>query len=207
MPSPISEGRMIRKDISKSKGFAALSKESMIVLCVTIPHLNVHGKMNGNPAFVKGECLPRIDWATEGLISGCLKEISRRTNVKYFKFEGLWYIHSVNFKEHQKIKFAGIDHLPSYKPPKRGRTSEELPKNFQVTPAQVEVKVEEEVEGEVQEEVESNGFANSPKGPETAKATRMKRIPSGRMADRVTQEKAAREREKLAKWAKENGVK
>ena len=41
----------------------------------------------------------------------------------------------------------------------------------------------------------------------TTTAPTLKAIPSGRMADRVTQEKAVREREKLAKWAKENGVK
>lgn len=137
-----SKGRMIRSDVSKSKKIASLSKDSIILFLMIIPHLNAHGKMNGSPYHIKGEVVPRLEFFTVPLIEKCLKEITEKTSLKWFQFDGLFYIQSIKWAEHQELRDdrKGSDLLPDY-----SRT----------TPGQVrpEVEVEVEVKEEVQVEV------------------------------------------------------
>lgn len=142
------DGRMIRKDISKSIKFEDLSKESIVLFFMLIPHYSSHGKLNGEAAFIKGEIVPRIKWFTIPLIEKCLKEINDKTNVKWFEFEGLNYIHSLNWFKHQKLdkNKIGTDKLPTYS----GVTQE-------LVTHKVEVKVEVEEEVKDKEEIEAKG--------------------------------------------------
>ena len=140
---------MIRKDISKSNKLDDLSKESIILFLMLVPHYSSHGKLNGEPAFIKGEIVPRLKWFTIPLIEKCLKEISDKTNVKWFEFEGLKYIHSLSWFDHQKLdkNKIGLDKLPSY-----SRVTPELVPHK----VEVEVEVKEEVEDKDKEEVEED---------------------------------------------------
>lgn len=135
MAKPISEGRMIRRDISRSIGFSKLTTESQLLFCLLIPHFNAHGKMNGNVYFIKGEVVPLINKFDIKKIEFCLNEISTHTSVKWFFFNGLHYIHSINWKEHQQLREdkLGTDKLPDY-----SGTSPVL------VPPEVEVEVEVE---------------------------------------------------------------
>lgn len=139
-----SDGRMLRKDISKSSKLDDLSKESIVLFLMLIPHYTSHGKMNGEPAFIKGEVVPRLKWFTIPLIEKCLKEINDKTNVKWFEFEGLNYIHSLTWFDHQKLdkNKIGNDKLPSYSgvTPELGKVTPELLTH--------KVEVKEEVEEE-----------------------------------------------------------
>lgn len=113
----IAEGRMIRKRIAGSKNFAKLSPKAQVLFTMMIPHYNAHGKMNGGSGFIKDEVCPLIKFLTTRTISRYLREISRKTSVKYFRHGGRWWIHSINFNSHhQKLKIdrLGDDHLPSY---------------------------------------------------------------------------------------------
>lgn len=116
MSSPVSEGRMLRKDICKSKRFASLSLESQLLFCLLIPNLNAHGKMNGNIFYIKGEVVPLLDQYGTNTIARCLEEISSKTNLKWYEHDGLFYIQSINWEEHQSLRKdkLGIDRLPDY---------------------------------------------------------------------------------------------
>ena len=108
---------MIRKRISESKNFAKLSPKAAALFTMLIPHFNAHGKMNGGPGFVKDEVCPLIKWMTTRTIPRLLREISQKTNVKWFKVGGRWWLHSLNFhSKHQKLKTdrLGDDEMPSY---------------------------------------------------------------------------------------------
>lgn len=158
-----SQGRMIRKSISQSKGIAQLSPESISLFCMLIPHFNAHGKMNGDPYFIKGEVVPRIKWFTVEKIKKCLKEISQKTNVKWFIHDGLWYIHSLNFKEHQELREErlGDDCLPSY--PGLLRDYSMSSRNLSDIEVEEEVEDKEEVkeEDKVEEEVKEQDKGKS----------------------------------------------
>lgn len=129
---------MIRKSISRSKHFAALSERAQVLFCIMIPHLNGHGKMNGEPNFVKGEVCPLLKWATVQAIGRALLEISSKTQVKWFVDgkSGLRFIHALDWKDHQDVREdrLGDDFLPDYS----GRL-----------PDKSSIEVEVEVEGEV----------------------------------------------------------
>ena len=113
----IAEGRMIRKRISESRGFAGLSPKAAALFGMMIPHFNAHGKMNGGPGYVKDEVCPLVKYLTIRTIQRLLREISKKTNVKWFKSNGRWWLHSLNFNsKHQNLKKdrMGEDDLPSY---------------------------------------------------------------------------------------------
>lgn len=143
----LSDGRMIRKSISQSGRLSSLSKESLILWFFLRPHFSSHGKMNGNPHFIKGEIVPKIDFFDLKTIEKSLKEISDKTSTKWFEYNGLMYIQDVEFMKTQKINAyrIGEDRLPSF--------SQELVKSeSRVIPAKEEVKTE------VKEEVKTWSF-------------------------------------------------
>jgi hypothetical protein len=56
--APRAQGRMIKRDISNSNGFAQLSPNAAVLFTMLIPHFNAHGKLNGGPGFIKDEICP-----------------------------------------------------------------------------------------------------------------------------------------------------
>lgn len=159
----IAEGRMIRRRIALSNSFSKLSPKSAILFTMIIPQLNAHGKMQGDAGFVKAVVCPKLKYLTTRNIPRLLVEISRKTNVKYFKHDKMWWIHSINFNtKHQKLKIdrLGDDNLPSYPGLKQDFSGEVRDKSRVCLPeVEVEGKVEEEVE------VEGNGVANTTPNP------------------------------------------
>jgi len=117
MASPKTRGRMINRDISDSKGFAKLSPEAAVLFVMMIPHFSPYGKLNGDPGYLKGGICPRVKYLTVAKIPKLLEEITEHTSVKWFEYDGRYWIHSLNFiTEHQNINLerAGPDLLPSY---------------------------------------------------------------------------------------------
>ncbi len=116
-------GRMINQDIGLSTKVAHLSPEALALFCLLIPHFNSHGKMLANPYVIKGNVCPLVEWLTVEVIETCLAEISSRTNVKWWRDErGLFYLHSLNWKDHQTLREdrMGPDHLPNFPGGKEG---------------------------------------------------------------------------------------
>src|SRR3990167_1517574 len=107
---------MIRKSISRSSSFSCLSIRSQVIFCMIIPHQNTFGKLNGELHFIKGEVCPKIKWATIRSIEKCLKEITKKTSMKWFKFQGLNYIHSLDFFDHNEVRDdrKGKDDMPDF---------------------------------------------------------------------------------------------
>jgi len=148
MATPLSPGRMIRKDVSRSRGIASLTPEAMALFCLLIPHYSSHGKLNGEPMFIKGEVCPLVPYLDLPTIERCLKEISEKTNVDWFEGpDNCMYLHSLNFSEHQALRKdkIGVDRLPS-SPKSKSRTSPvPVPEKSRTSPGDVPSEVEVEV--------------------------------------------------------------
>lgn len=143
MADPKTDGRMIRKDVSGSHKIAALSPEAAVLFFMLIPHYNAHGKMNGGPGYIKDEIVPYIEYFTYENLATYLTEISIKTNVKWFRHEGRWWLHSLKFlSDHQKLDAAklGQDLLPTYSGVSPDLVESEYPHKEEV---EVEVKEEE----------------------------------------------------------------
>ncbi len=145
---------MIRRDVSKSQKIASLSKESTILFLMIIPHLNSFGKLNGSPHFIKGEVVPLLEYFDIKLIEKCLKEITEKTNVKWFKVAGLHYLQSINWEEHQDLRESrrGHDELPDFI--RQSDNSIDIMEKSGSSPGQVRPEVKVEVEVEVKGKVE-----------------------------------------------------
>lgn len=148
-----SKGRMIRKGISKSKGIASLSMTSRCLFFMIIPHLNGYGKANGSPYFIKGEVVPLIDAYSVKEIEKCLKEISKKTNMKWFDSDGLLCIHSIKWEEHQDLRKdrLGADELPTYSGTTPGLIRHEVELELK---EEVELELKEEGQGFVEDSIE-----------------------------------------------------
>lgn len=145
-------GRMINQDISLSTRVASLSPEALALFCLMIPHFNSHGKMMANPHVIKGTVCPLIDWLTVERVEASLLEISTKTNVKWWRDErGLYYLHSLNWKDHQSLREdrLGPDHLPDY-PGENGTIPGQLPEYYGTNPAKGKGR-EEKIEGKVKD--------------------------------------------------------
>lgn len=116
MASPTARGRMIRRSISESKKIASLSPEAAVLFVMLIPHLNAHGKMPGGPGVVKDEVVPLIPYISYETTPGLLREISEKTNLKWFRQGARWWIHALDFHDHQDLRAdkLGSDDLPSW---------------------------------------------------------------------------------------------
>ena len=117
MPDPRPQGRMIRRSIAVDRGVARLDATQTAVFCMLLPHLDSHGKMIGEPAYLKEVALPFATWATVPVVEDALKAINRHTSVKWFKHkDGRRYLHAVQFERHQKLEKnrLGADLLPSH---------------------------------------------------------------------------------------------
>ena len=116
MASPTARGRMIRRSISESVNFSRLSAEAAVLFVLLVPHFNAHGKMPGGPGVIKDEVVPLIPYINYGTIPGLLQELSDKTNVKWFQVGAKWWLHALDFHDHQDLRAdrLGSDDLPSW---------------------------------------------------------------------------------------------
>ena len=117
MADPTVPGRMIRRSIATHRGVAKLTPEATAIFCMVIPHLSGHGKMLAEPEIIKQVCLPFARWATVAVVEKSLREISRHTNLKYFKGpDGRRYLHALSWAKHQILKTdkLGANYLPDF---------------------------------------------------------------------------------------------
>jgi len=109
--------RLLSKDISSDNGFASLRIQSQVLFLMLIPHYTSYGKMRCDGHVCKGTIAPLLSWGTPEIFEDALKDISKHTSVKYFKYKGLGYLKAVKFNEYQKNlrPFRGAkDKLPDY---------------------------------------------------------------------------------------------
>ncbi|KKM78774.1 hypothetical protein LCGC14_1356520 [marine sediment metagenome] len=145
------KGRMLNQDISTSDKIASLPPKSLALFFLLIPHFNAHGKQHGGPGHIKDIICPKITWLTQRVIANCLQEISEKTNVKWFNTKGVWYLHALNWSEHQDLKEdrKGLDLMPDFNDAESSLGA--VRDKSGISPAQkvkVKVKVEGQVEGE-----------------------------------------------------------
>jgi hypothetical protein len=118
---------MIRKDISTSQKFASLSERARLLFVMILPHLDGYGKLNGSAHYIKGAVVPLFEEYTVQVIETCLREISDKTNIKWFQHKCLDYLHAINWAEHQQLRRLAPDRLPNWTPENSGRTPAPVP--------------------------------------------------------------------------------
>ena len=109
--------RLITDEIAKSNKLPQLSPDALNLFFLLLPHFSVHGKSLGDPHYIKGKVCSKFKRFTPDKVSKCLKEISEKTNVKWFKVDNIYYLHSLNYSDHQpglRRDRSGKDLLPDF---------------------------------------------------------------------------------------------
>jgi hypothetical protein len=135
----MAQGRMLRKEICESDSFAALKDtKAQLLVCLLTPWWDDHGKMIGDPRWIKGNIVRKLQQFTEKEISRCLAVIDNKLDVQWWTDDkGNKWLYWNKFDKHQTISQdkKTKDNLPSPK----------IPKNPQETSATREEEVEVEV--------------------------------------------------------------
>ena len=101
----MSDGRMLKKAVSKSRRLADLKSDSARMLYTwIIPHLDVEGRFYADTAMVKGSVVPRVKTFTEEKIDECLRDMADVGLIILYEVDRDKYLQLRKFEDHQNIK-------------------------------------------------------------------------------------------------------
>lgn len=126
----MAQGRMLRKDVCESDSFAALKdSKAQLLCCLLTPWWDDHGKMIGDPQWIKGNIVRKLRQFTEKEIIRCLELIDKCLDVQWWVDEksNKWLYWS-KFDNYQTIsqEKKTKDNLPSPKIPKNPQESSSI---------------------------------------------------------------------------------
>jgi uncharacterized phage protein (TIGR02220 family) len=123
----MAQGRMLRKDICESDSFATLKdSNAQLLCCLLTPWWDDHGKMIGDPQWIKGNIVRKLGQFTEKEIIRCLELIDKCLDVQWWSDEkGNKWLYWSKFDNYQTIseEKKTKDNLPSPKIPKNPQES------------------------------------------------------------------------------------
>jgi hypothetical protein len=155
----MAEGRMLRKKVSRDGRVAQLSAHSALLYLMSIPHLDIDGRMDGSPVAVRGTVVPALasaqpaEW-TDERVAACIAEWTRtldedtglpRPLVLHYCTAGAWVCLFPGFAENQTLKRDR--ERPSSFPPPSSMLLEHTPDaDSGGNPAEVRTQAEAEVQ-------------------------------------------------------------
>ncbi len=99
----MAEGRMIKKEIAKSKKIAFLRNEKARSLYfMTYPHVDVAGRISADTDDIKAICVPLFGWSNSE-IEEALIELRNIGLIILYIVEGKRYLEIVRFQDFQRI--------------------------------------------------------------------------------------------------------
>ncbi len=96
------EGRFVSRSISTSEQLGDVSLEADFLFGRCIPHLDVDGRITGNPKGLKAIVCPLRDELSHQKITHLLKELAEAGLVIWYEVRGSRYLEFPNFGRHQK---------------------------------------------------------------------------------------------------------
>jgi hypothetical protein len=96
------EGRFISRSISVSEQLGNVSLEADFLFGRCIPHLDVEGRITGNPKGLKAIVCPLRDELSHQKITHLLKELDEADLLVWYEVNGLRFLEFPGFSRHQK---------------------------------------------------------------------------------------------------------
>lgn len=127
----MAQGRMLSKRISLNKALASLETDtSRLLFTWTIAHLDVEGRVHGDPALLRSIVVPRLDHITTELVEEYIKEWSDKELVLWYEAEGDQWLYFPGFFDNQQ----------GLKKDREAQSKIPAPENGTKIPTQEEVK-------------------------------------------------------------------
>lgn len=114
----MAEGRMLKKKISRDGRVAQLSTHAALLYVLSIPHLDIDGRMDGAPVAVRGTVVPALasaqpdEW-TDARVAAYIAEWTGtrdedtgrpRPLVLHYCIGGIWTCEFQGFRENQQLR-------------------------------------------------------------------------------------------------------
>lgn len=100
----MAEGRMLKKRISKSKKLARLKTDrARLLYLMSIPHLDVEGRIDADPKLIKGRVVPYLKYSEKGILE-CFKDMARAGLIKLYKVDDDLYAEFTRFGDFQHLR-------------------------------------------------------------------------------------------------------
>lgn len=119
------EGRFISKTISTSEQLAGVSLKADFLFGRCIPHLDVEGRMPGNPRTVKAIACPLRDELPIKGVEAALGELAQAKLIQWYEADGLEVVAFPQFRRHQRGLKTDRE-APSKLPPYAGPSQDLL---------------------------------------------------------------------------------
>lgn len=99
----MADGRMIKREIAKSKKMARLNDDRARTLYFMIyPHVDVEGRYTGDPGDVKAMCIPLFDWSL-AVVEECLIALHNVGLIVLYDVNGEWYLQITRFHDFNRV--------------------------------------------------------------------------------------------------------
>ncbi|MEW6385942.1 MAG: hypothetical protein AB1491_00275 [Thermodesulfobacteriota bacterium] len=137
----MAEGRMLKKKISIDVRWADLKTDThRLLFTVGIAHLDIEGRISGDPREFKAAVAPMLDHVTQEVVLDFFQDAERLGLIWRYRVDGRWVIQYPGFKKNQTLR-PEKEGKSIYPPPPEplpddsGTTPGELPDNSGRTPA------------------------------------------------------------------------
>lgn len=98
----MAEGRMLKKEISKSKKLAKCSPKAQVLWFMMLPHTDIEGRVDACPQIVKGRYLTMFNY-TESAIQKYLEELHKARLIVLYQIDGDQYVEYTRFQDFQTL--------------------------------------------------------------------------------------------------------
>jgi uncharacterized phage protein (TIGR02220 family) len=101
----MAEGRMLKAKISTDGRWADLGNDTYrLLFTVGIAHLDVEGRIGGDPREFKAKVVPMLDHITAEVVDGFFTDASRLGLIRRYCVNGQWVVEYPNFKKNQSLR-------------------------------------------------------------------------------------------------------
>lgn len=99
---PVADGRFVSRSIGQNEQLARVSLDAALLFTWCVPHVDVEGRMTGNPELIKATVCPLRPEITVGRIPGLLRQLVREGLVLWYETGGRQYLALPGFSRQQK---------------------------------------------------------------------------------------------------------
>jgi len=132
----MADGRMIKKEIRRSKKMGALKNDKARTLYFMIyPHVDVEGRFVADPADIKIECVPQFGW-TEKTIEKALCDLHNVGLIKLYNINENRYLQISRFHDHQRID-KNKEAKSKIPPPEYSRVLQSTPEDSAISKVKI----------------------------------------------------------------------
>ncbi len=156
----MAEGRMLKRQISRSKKLARLKTDSARLLYTwIIPHLDVEGRLEADPHIVKGEVVPRLETFTPENIQEYLEDMESEKLIVLYHYEGDQFLQLVKFEDHQSLRKdkEAVSRIPAPSGELSSPSPAQLPEDYGTTPDEAKQSKEKASKEKQRELPDSSG--------------------------------------------------